>query len=123
MRGVVWSHLARGVLDSDIAAVSQSVQVAELYKVRWGIHRKIVVRCLGRALAGDEATPRLMALVYDFSGIFLVLRLAGERKLVFGLAIGDFVDTVWGGIFFFEFSTIEPGIGLPHTGTTHSWRV
>ena len=65
-----------------------------MYKVRWGIHRKFVVRCLGRALAADEATPRLVALVDNFSGIFLVLRLTGERKLVFGLAIGDFVDTV-----------------------------
>jgi len=35
-----------------------------------------------------------VALVDDFSSIFLVLRLAGERKLVFGLAIGDFVDAV-----------------------------
>jgi hypothetical protein len=63
--------------------------------VRCDIHRKIIVRCLGRALASDEAAPRLVALVDDFSGIFLVLRLAGERKLVFGLAIGDFVDTVF----------------------------
>jgi len=56
-------------------------------------NRKIVVRCLGRALASNEATPRLVALMDDFGSIFLVLRLARERKLVFGLAIGDFVNT------------------------------
>jgi len=59
-----------------------------------------------------------MALVNDFCGIFLVLGLAGESKLVLGLAIRDFVDTarigdkisvgrawhfgsVWGGGFFY----------------------
>jgi hypothetical protein len=67
--------MARGVLDRDIAG------------------RKLVVWCLGRALTSDEATPRLVALMDDFGSIFLVLRLARERKLVFGFAIGDFVDT------------------------------
>ena len=75
-----------------------------MHEVLWDVHRKIVIRCLGGALASDKATPRLVTLVDDFSGIFLVLRLAGERKLVFGLAIGDFVDTMSG--FLFEFSVI-----------------
>ena len=33
-----------------------------------------------------------MALMNDFSGVFLVFGLARECKLVFGLAIGDLVD-------------------------------
>ena len=34
-----------------------------------------------------------MALVNDFCGIFLVLGLARESKLILGLAIRDFVNT------------------------------
>lgn len=92
-----------------------------MLKVLCDVHRKIVVRCLGWALASDEATPRLVALVDDLSGIFLVLRLAGERKLVFGLAIGDFVDTVLG--FFLSLVWSNQVTAAAPTGTTHSWHV
>ena len=92
-----------------------------MLKVLCDVHRKIVVRCLGGALASDEATPRLVALMDDLSGIFLVFRLAGERKLVFGLAIGDFVDTVLG---FFSSSVWSNEVSpAAPTGTTHSWHV
>ena len=74
--------------------VSQPGLLRDVPKVRCDVHRKIVVRCLGRALTEDEAAPRLVALMDDLSSIFLVLRLAGERKLVFGLSVGNFVDTV-----------------------------
>lgn len=44
-------------------------------------------------LARDELLPGLRALLDDFLGVFLVLALAGEGKLVLGLAVGDLVDT------------------------------
>jgi len=56
-------------------------------------NRQLVGRCLGGSFAADEATPRFMALVNDFCGIFLVLGLAGESELVLGFAIRDFVNT------------------------------
>jgi len=34
-----------------------------------------------------------MALMNNFSSVFLVLGLAGESELILGLAIRDFVDT------------------------------
>ena len=55
-------------------------------------HGEVVGRRLGGALARDEPPPGLVALVDDFGGVLLVLRLAGERELVLGLAIGDLVD-------------------------------
>ncbi len=57
------------------------------------VHGQVVGRSLGRALASDsQLTPGLVAFVDDLRGVLLVLSLAGERKLVLGLAIGDLVD-------------------------------
>jgi hypothetical protein len=68
-------------------------QLKSLMSARNSAHRKLVVRCLGGAFTIGEATPRFMALMNNFSGVFLVLGLAGESKLILGLAIRDFVDT------------------------------
>lgn len=59
-------------------------------------HREIVAGSLGRRLASNKAAPCLMALVHNLSCVALVLRLAGERKCVLGLAIGDLVDAEGG---------------------------
>jgi hypothetical protein len=61
------------------------------------VHRELVVRCLGGAFTGDEATPRFMAFMNDRRSVFLVLGLAGESELVLGLAVGDLVNAVGGG--------------------------
>jgi len=53
---------------------------------------EIVGGRLCRAFSTDKTAPSFMTLMDDFSGIFLVLGLAGERKLVLGLPIGDLVD-------------------------------
>jgi len=55
-------------------------------------NRELVVRCLGGAFTGDEATPRFMAFMNDRRSVFLVLGLAGESELVLGLAVGDLVN-------------------------------
>lgn len=96
------------------------------------IHRQLVGRCLSGRFAADEATPRFMALVNDFCGIFLVLGLAGESELVLGLAIRDFVDTarigeknsVGRAWHFGSVGGVRRGGGkfLFRTGTIHSWR-
>jgi hypothetical protein len=44
------------------------------------------------AVAVDEATPGLVALVDDLCRVLLVLGLARERELVLRLAVGDLVD-------------------------------
>ena len=56
------------------------------------VHGQIVRGRLRGALAGDKTAPSLVALVDDLGRVLLVLRLAGERELVLGLAIGDLVD-------------------------------
>lgn len=43
-------------------------------------------------LARDQLIPGLGALLDDLLGVLLVLALAGESKLVLGLAVGDLVD-------------------------------
>ena len=89
------------------------------------IHRQVVRRCLGGSFATDEATPRFMALVNDFCGIFLVLGLAGESELVLGLAIRDFVDTTRIGEKIsvgraWHFGSVEGG-GVSFTHRNHSF--
>ena len=55
-------------------------------------HREVVRGRLRGALAGHQAAPGLVALMDDLGRILLVLRLAGEREVVLGLAVGDLVD-------------------------------
>ena len=43
-------------------------------------------------MTADELAPGLVALVDDLGRVLLVLRLAGEREVVLGLAIGNLVD-------------------------------
>jgi len=75
IRGVIRPDVSRGVLESHVA------------------DRKLVGRCLGGAFTICEATPRFVALVNDFCGVFLVLGLARESELILGLAVRNFVDT------------------------------
>ena len=52
------------------------------------LHGQVVRRGLSGALASDEAAPGFVAFVDDLRGVSLVLRLAGERKVVLGLSVG-----------------------------------
>lgn len=56
------------------------------------VDRYIVGRSLGRGLASDQATPRLVAFVDYLGSVFLVFGLAGERESVLRFSIGDLVD-------------------------------
>ena len=58
------------------------------------VHRDLVVRRLGGAFTGDEATPSFMAFMNDRCSVFLILGLAGKSELVLGFAVGDLVNAV-----------------------------
>ena len=95
---LVLPDVSGGVLVGDVQTVRVSAQSPQLRSRPGGtkqnsIHRKLVGRRLGGSFATDEATPRFMALMNDFCGIFPILGLARESELVLGLAIRDFVDT------------------------------
>lgn len=71
------SHSAIVSTNEALAALNASVGEADLARF---------------SLTRDETLPSLVAFVNDFGGVLPVLGLAGESKLVLGLAVGDFVD-------------------------------
>lgn len=65
----------------------------ELAGIDGGVgHGQVVGGGLGGGLARHQVQPVLMGFLHNIGGVLLVLGLAGEGKLVLGLAIGDLVD-------------------------------
>ena len=94
--GVVLGNVALAVGVGGVEAVEGELAHEHILRHGEYIHRQVVGRRLGRALARNELAPCLVALVDDLSGVLLVLRLTGERELVLGLSVGDLVDAAQG---------------------------
>lgn len=93
---VALGNVALAVRVGRVEAVEGALAHEHILRHGEYIHRQVVGRRLGRALARNELAPCLVALVDDLRGVLLVLRLAGERELVLGLAVGDLVDAAQG---------------------------
>ena len=85
--GVALGNVALAVGVGRVEAVKDASAYEHILRHGGYIHRQVVGRRLGRALARNELAPCLVALVDDLSGVLLVLRLSllGTSNRVVGL--------------------------------------